>query len=146
METRKKTYNKPLLQSEAFVPNEYVAACVAEIGVTQYYLACDSPTDGADGHQHRTNGCKDPDAYTVDIDRNNHISLIKETNGWTLFGDPNAFNIKIKVGDKYVDASEVEIDLNGEYDLQWQTKWGYNDILTHYGDFKRTTPINVNMS
>lgn len=141
METRKKTYNKPLLQSEAFVPNEYVAACVAEVGKTQYYLACDSPLDGADGHQHRTSGCKDFRAYTVDIDENNHITSIKETNGWTLLGNPNAFNIKVN----YEDASGVEIALNGTYDLEWQTKWG-SDTLTHYGDFRRSTPINVNMS
>ena len=34
----KRTYNKPVLKSETFVPNNYVAACVAENGETQFTI------------------------------------------------------------------------------------------------------------
>lgn len=140
---QRKTYTKPLLSSEAFVPNTYVAACVAEYGETTYYLACDSPLNGADGHQHRDNGCKDAKAYTVYINQEGHITGINENS--TNWGNHDAFDIKVQTNNGYVDASVVKIELNGIYNLQWKTTW-YGQTLSHYGDFRRSTPINVNMS
>ena len=142
MNQMKKGYIKPVLYSEAFVPSSYVAACVAEIGETQYYLACDSDLNGTDGHKHRENGCKDAGAYTVNINKEKHITQIIENSSWT---NQSCSNIKVMKDGVYVNADQVEIELNGTYYLQWETDaWGAH--MTHFGDFRRITPINVNMS
>ncbi len=39
---KKKVYEKPMLISEAFIPNEYVAACAEDPGYTKYSFTCNA--------------------------------------------------------------------------------------------------------
>lgn len=39
---KKKVYEKPMLISEAFIPNEYVAACAENPGYTKYSFTCNA--------------------------------------------------------------------------------------------------------
>lgn len=152
METRKKTYNKPLLQSEAFVPNEYVAACSPVAGATSFYLACtaeDSRLYLEDwgmtvNVRHSASGCKRATAFRVDIDNNTkkilHIYEDKNNSGyWDVEGECE----NIKVGG--IPANEAPLsDPNGTYNLTWTTDVGYD--MPHSGTLRLTTPISVNMS
>lgn len=142
METRKKTYNKPLLQSEAFVPNEYVAACVAENGETQFYLACIEEYQDKPGEGHTDNGCKRPEAYTITLNENNTIKSIWENSNNSGWWNNGGYATNIKVNGQNIEG--YVLDLNGTYTLTWDTYPGRT--MGHTGILKLSTAINVNMS
>ena len=69
MEKRK--YEKPMLISEAFIPNEYVAACAEDPGYTKYSFTCNA---GA-GVTHKGS----ESVWNVYVDG-------KDITGWGLYG------------------------------------------------------------
>lgn len=141
MTTKKKGYVKPIIATEEFVPQEYVAVCLPENGVTEYYLACDG-TSG-DGRDHSEDGCRRPDAYIISVTENGYITSIyeKENNsGWWNGGE--ATNITVNGSP----ASTTPLsDLNGTYNLSWETRV-IAVTMKHTGTLKLSTAINVNLS
>lgn len=95
MEVRKRTYNKPLLQCEAFVPNEYIATC----NFVTYKIKClvrgneDSDGDGIDG-DHQSWGCRNENKQIITFDSNGYLKLYELENDYfaggacTLLSDP----------------------------------------------------------
>lgn len=138
----KRTYNKPVLNSETFVPNTYVAACVAENGETQFYLACIEEYQNISGEGHTDTGCKRPEAYTITLNANNTIKSIFENPNNSGWWDQGGYATNIKVNGQ--SAQNVVLDLNGEYTLTWDTHPGIT--MGHTGILKLSTAINVNMS
>ena len=145
METKvKKNYTKPILMSEVFVPQEYVAVCPPVNGVTEYELACNGGEDVI--LQHSNNGCKRSDAYTISIDEQGYIKSIYEIPS-DLYNGGYAQNITVNGSP----ASTTPLtDLNGTYNLKWETKsydGTYIDIVFHHtGELRLSTAVNVNLS
>lgn len=148
MEVRKRTYNKPLLQCEAFVPNEYVAACEPENGITEYYLACTAKDSyvqtqwGEIQAKHSDDGCKRATAFTVSVNENGYITSIYEAgNNSGAWSGGECENITVNG----LSASTVPLtNLNGAYSLTWTTNVGYD--MPHSGTLKLSTAQKVNMS
>lgn len=141
MNQMKKSYIKPALCSEAFVPSSYVAACVAENGETQFYLCCNEPYQDKQGEGHTDDGCHRPSAFTVTLNADNTIKSIYENgNNSGFWGGGYATNIKVE-GQP---AANVPLDLNSEYEITWDTK----PVITmgHTGILRLSTAVNVNMS
>ena len=143
MTTKKKGYVKPIIATEEFVPQEYVAVCLPEKGVTEYYLACDG-TSG-DGQSHRADGCLNPQAYEISVDTNGYIVKIYERPN-SFFGGGNASNITVNGAPA---ATMPLTDINGEYALKWETtvwSWSGQSQMIHTGTIKLSTLVNVNLS
>lgn len=141
MNQMKKSYIKPALCSEAFVPSSYVAACVAENGETQFYLCCIEPYQDKKGEGHTDDGCHRPSAFTVTLNADNTIKSIYENannSGWWNGG--YATNIKVE-GES---AENFPLDLNGQYTITWDTHPG--TTMGHTGTLKLSTAVNVNIS
>lgn len=146
----KRVYNKPMLITEAFVPQEYVAACAAEEGATSYFLQCtaeDSKIDlgiwGVHDVVHSSNGCKRPTAFRVDVDdKTMKIVNIYEAGNNSGYWDEEGPCENIQVNG--VPASSVALERNGAYSLTWTTDVGYD--MPHSGTLKLTTPISINHS
>ncbi len=140
MTTKKKGYVKPIIATEEFVPQEYVAVCVGEYGETQFYLACTGESN--DGRDHSEDGCKRPTAYRITVvnDKIESIWEYPNNSGWWNQGG-YATNIKVDG----MDASTVTLDKNGEYYLTWDTQV-FQVTMNHTGTLKLSTAINVNNS
>lgn len=136
----KRVYNKPMLMTEAFVPQEYVAACAVEYGGMAFYLKCDGDYMG-DKLRHSSDGCLRPEAYTVFVDpETKKIDYIKEAPN--RYGFPGAEVSHIEVnGESY---ENVTIEPNKEYSLTWETY--YIDTYHHKGTLKTSASLQVNMS
>ena len=136
----KRTYNKPILTSEAFVSNTYVAACALEGGEKKYYLACNG---GNDDREHTVGGCLDPDAYEISIDDQGYIKSI-----WEVPNDENpdysfkgeyAQNITVNGGSYKTNPIH-----EGDNYLTWTTIYG---IMKHTGILNlKTAPLVKNIS
>lgn len=137
---QRKTYTKPILNSEAFVPNEYVAACAPENGITEYWIACDGKS--GDGRDHNAEGCKRPTAYEVAVNQQGYIQYIYEAENELGWGGGNATNITVNGSPS---SSTPLSDPNGTYDLTWNTRVGWVTMY-HTGQLKLSTAIKVNMS
>lgn len=91
----KRTYNKPVLNSETFVPNTYVAVC----SITTYKMACivsgseDSDRDGK-SCTHRSGSCRSKEKQVITFDANGYLKLYELENEYfagdacTLLSDP----------------------------------------------------------
>lgn len=137
----KRVYNKPMLITEAFVPQEYVAACAAEEGATSYFLQCTAE----DGWfvKHSEDGCRRPTAFRVDVDDETmKIVNIYEAGNNSGFWNEEGPCENIQVNG--VPASSVALERNGAYSLTWTTDVGYD--MPHSGTLKLTTPISINHS
>ena len=135
MNQMKKSYIKPALCSEAFVPNEYVAVCATTGGDKSYSMACevDDPAHST------TDGCRVPAAFTITIDANGNIVSIYErgnSSGNWNGGEVDNINIVYKTED--------------EYKLTWTTKvrkWGFYYDMKHEGTLNiKTAPLVKNIS
>lgn len=139
MTTKKKGYVKPIIATEEFVPQEYVAACVGEYGETQYQLACQATSYPWSQHI----DCKSPDAYTITIDRNGYITSIWERPNDSGNFDEGGYASNIKINGQ--DSSGYPLtDKNAIYNITWTTDVGYD--MQHTGTIKLSTAIVVNMS
>ncbi|MBE6272578.1 MAG: hypothetical protein E7097_01635 [Bacteroides sp.] len=65
----KRNYVKPLLNSEEFVPQEYIAVC--------YQLECDY-RGYVNGDYHSSGGCGNPENQVIRVDENGNIINIYE--------------------------------------------------------------------
>lgn len=128
--TNKKQYSKPMLISEEFVPQEYVAVC--------FKLACEHPgTETNDGggcwHQGWTNtGCKSSAAQSISVNSGGYVSIVEVGNRYTdqeklpctitaLNGEPKSA----------IKADEIK---TGDI-ISWQTNGTYEDepfLCNHY--------------
>lgn len=80
--TNKKQYNKPMLISEEFVPNEYVAAC--------FKLACEhaeNESNSGGGCTHRNlgnwGGCKNANSQSISVNDGGYVSVVEVGNEYT---------------------------------------------------------------
>lgn len=149
----KKVYYKPILMAEAFVSQEYVAACATVPGVTSYRLSCSANDQydvtvkltgtqgGRPGQNYKTDivhssdGCKRESAFRVDIKNNQIIGIYEDENNsgvWDAEGPCQNINPTTISGD-------------GVYQLTWTTDVGYN--MPHSGTLVVSTSNAVkNMS
>lgn len=137
----KRVYNKPMLITEAFVPQEYVAACAVEEGATSYFLQCTAEDSWL--VKHSEDGCRRPTAFRVDVDDETmKIVNIYEAGNNSGFWNEEGPCENIQVNG--VPASSVALERNGAYSLTWTTDVGYD--MPHSGTLKLTTPISINHS
>ena len=138
----KRTYNKPVLNSETFVPNTYVAVCPPVNGKTEYWLACDG---GDDDRDHTADGCLRATAYKITVNENTGIieSIFEMPNnsGWW---DDGGYARNITVNGSPASSTPLK-DLNGEYNLRWETQV-IAVTMVHTGKLKLSTAVNVNLS
>lgn len=129
METRKRIYNKPLLQAEAFEPNEYVAACNLTNTILEATPICAIPgtdtnciNDGLTGNigdddagkVSRTHGSCGNDTGAANING----STGKEPNGQTIFN--------LKIGEYTVSMCDLSKNIGSE------TKWSALKVNSYY--------------
>lgn len=145
--TNKKQYNKPILISEEFVPQEYVAVCAITPGVTSYAMNCSAVDQydvtvkltgtqgGREGQSYKTNiihssdGCKRTSAFRVDIKDNQIIGIYEDKNDSGVWGaEGPCQNIVVTNG---------PITGDGTYNLTWTTDVGYN--MPHSGTLRIST-------
>lgn len=138
MNQMKKSYIKPILCSEAFVPSSYVAACVAENGETTYYLQCDGDYMN-DRLPHTEEGCLRSTAYTITVKDNKITNIYEAPN---VHGFQGADVTNIKIDGKSI--NDVTLDPNASYTLTWETY--FISTYHHKGTFSTKTAINVNNS
>lgn len=135
MNQMKKSYIKPALCSEAFVPNEYVAVCATTGGAKSYSMACEV---NSSDHS-TTDGCRVPDAFTITIDADGNIVSIYERGNNS--GNWNGGE---------VDNIEIVTKTENEYKLKWTTrvgKWGFYYNMQHEGTLNiKTAPLVKNIS
>lgn len=137
---QRKTYTKPILNSEAFVPNTYVAACALENGVTEYTLSCTASDNWLE--KHSDDGCRRPLAFKVTV-TDGHITKITEAGNTSGYWDGGECeNIRIQPGNQK--PENVTISPNGTYNLTWTTDVGYD--MNHSGTLNCATAQYKNMS
>lgn len=140
---QRKTYTKPLLSSEAFVPNTYVAACAPENGKTEFWLACDGQS--GDGRNHSQDGCKRPTAYKITFNENTQkIESIWEMPNNSGWWDDGGYAKNITVNGNPASSTPLT-DLNGVYNLKWETQV-IQVTMVHTGTLRLSTAVNVNLS
>lgn len=138
----KRVYNKPMLMTEAFVPQEYVAACATIPGVTSYAMSCrgepkENPDPGLfepDEWNHSEDGCLRTSAFRVDIKDNKIVAIYEAANTsgyWNTEGPCE--NIKILNG---------PIVGDGAYELEWTTRTGWID-MPHSGTLVISTSNSI---
>mgnify|MGYP003303271681 CR=1 FL=1 len=136
----KRVYGKPMLVTEAFVPQEYVAACALEYGDMAFRLKCDGDYMG-DRLPHTAEGCLRPEAYTVFVDtETDKIVYIEEAPNVHGFQGAKVSNIKVD-GVSYENAV---IEPNMSYGLTWETH--YITTYHHKGTLTTSAAQQVNMS
>lgn len=143
---QRKTYTKPILSSEAFVPNTYVAACAETGGEISYSLVCNV---NQNSHS-TTDGCRVPGAFTITIDKDGCVTNIYERpNNSGNWNGGDVDNLKIN-GIPYDDPDACLSSETTTYNLTWTTrvgKWGFYTDMPHSGTLNRSTaPIVKNMS
>ena len=139
---KKRNYVKPLLNSEAFEPQTYIAVCQPSYGATNYYLKCEE-TGLTMGGLHTTDGCRNPQAYSITVNSNGYITNIYEI-GNSTFDGGNAFDITVNGNNA---DNFILSDPNGKYSLTWKTEvkvWPY--YMPHKGTLDLSTAITVNNS
>ena len=131
----KRVYNKPMLMTEAFVPQEYVAACATIPGVTSYAMSCSGePKKTWKEWDHSEDGCLRTSAFRVDIKDNKIVAIYEAENTsgyWNTEGPCE--NIKILNG---------PIVGDGAYELEWTTKTGWID-MPHSGTLVISTSNSI---
>ena len=140
MNQMKKSYIKPILCSEAFVPNEYVAACETH---KEYGLACD--TDAANeyeesiknypygGHRDRVGNCGNPSSQKILTDIEGIIKEIYE-----LYEGTTRLDLELVGGD----FIGLDIDNLEGQTIHWKTKL-YNWTYNHQGKIQITSSTKV---
>lgn len=129
MEVSKRTYNKPLLQCEAFVPNEYVAACNLTNTILRAVPICAIPGNSADcindgntgrigddeaGYYSRTHGTCGDNTGTATINGNTGT----EPNGQAIEG--------LMIGSKASSFCSLSKNIGSE------TKWSALEVGSYY--------------
>lgn len=142
---KRKSYIKPVLCQEEFIPSSYVAACVAENGETQFYLCCTEEYQaGVMGEGHTDDGCHRPEAFTVTLNEDKTIKSIYENPNNSGWWNQGGYADNIQVNGQ--SAALVPLtDLNGSYELTWDTHPGWT-TMGHSGTLTLSTAVNVNMS
>lgn len=127
----KRIYNKPMLVTEAFVPNQYVAACAITPGVTSYAMKCSGePKRTWKDWDHSEDGCLRESAFRVDMKGNQIVAIYEAANNsgfWDTEGPCE--NIVVKNG---------PITGDGSYNLTWTTRTGMYD-MPHSGTLTIST-------
>lgn len=136
----KRSYNKPMLQMEAFVPNEYVAACDTH---NLYGLECDTSAANAleqelgnspaGGHRDSEGHCGDINSQKILTDSEGIIKEIYE-----LYEGTTRLDLEL-VGGTFIGQ---DIDNLAGQQIKWKTyygRWTYN----HIGTIQTTSSTKV---
>ena len=131
----KRVYNKPMLMTEAFVPQEYVAACETYKIACLWSLCNDEQELWNDlFRKHREDNCGSIDNNVVVTNKNGVILSVKETN--TMMNEDLEMNITTNLGvDKNLSAWVGDT-------IEWKTSYGGLE-WTHKG-VVTSIPSSVN--
>ncbi len=131
--TNKKQYNKPMLISEEFVPQEYVAVCFyIQCAHTDYDYAGtlenlrgheDLDNDGIKGN-HNTGGCITFGQTAINVGDNGNYTIFEHANNLTWKGGDATILSGAKTEDGYYIDEEGSItlgDLQSGKTIVWKT-------------------------
>lgn len=141
---QRKTYTKPILNSEAFVPNEYVAACETH---KEYGLKCETSranayeesihNDPYGGHRDRPGNCGNINSQKILTDSEGIIKEIYE-----LYEGTTRLDLEL-VGGTFIGQ---DIDNLAGQEIRWRTylntQWG-NWTYNHIGTIQTTSSVKV---
>lgn len=143
-ELQRKTYTKPILSSEAFVPNEYVAACETH---KEYGLQCNTTQATAlekelnnnppGGHRTESGYCGNINSQKILTDENGIIKEIYE-----LYEGTTRLDLEL-VGGTFIGQ---DIDNLAGQTIKWKTYFPWrNNIYTynHIGVIQTTSSTKV---
>ena len=145
----KRNYVKPLLNSEAFVPQSYVASCQPTNGDLKYYISCNiKGLEGLNFKYHDPNKCGSSTAYEITISPDYKITKLFERphKGGFEYGC-DAYDITVG-GTTYASCPTGPISTSGndEVNLTWKTKLTNGSVYTHQGSINLSQAILVNAS
>ena len=139
--SQKKTYTKPILTSEAFVPNEYVAACETH---KEYGLKCDTTRANAletgnppGGHRSTAGYCGHISSQKI---LTNSEGIIKEI--YEMYEGTTRLDLDL-VGGDFI-GLDID-DLEGQ-EIQWKTYFTYGRntyTYNHIGTIQTTSSTKV---
>ena len=140
----KRNYVKPILNSEAFIPQTYVAACQPTNGELTYYISC-----GKRGGwpYHNPNYCGSSTAYQITINDEYEITKLYESPHPGFSEGDDAFGIEVN-GNTYesVPTGPICTDPDVPVTIIWKTKDDYGITYTHQGTITLNQATLVNAS
>ena len=140
----KRNYVKPLLNSEEFVPQTYVAGCQPTNGELTYYISC---AKKGGFPYHNPNYCGSPTAYEITINDEYKITKLYENPHTGFSKGDDAYDIQVN-GKTYtsVPTEPICTDPNKPVTIGWKTKDDLGFTYNHQGTITLSQATIVNAS
>lgn len=130
----KRNYVKPILNSEAFVPSEYIAVCY-KLSCNTSYANSQETVRPYGGHSTGSGKCGDPDSHTINTTRDGIITGVYENHYDEYNGNIrlDAYEAESLIGKNIHDLAKQDgyVTWTTYLDL---SKWNLGDnYYHHYG-------------